>query len=319
MIRRSVLLGVFLVMVLLSAGCLTTPWEGDFATGSEKSDGQYETSPISLMSGNSPGWSGIVPDRTQTPALVPAAERYPDLAANQMIIKTSQIRLEVQNVTATLDPIRSIATIHGGYVGSLSVNTQYADRLYGTVTLRIPAREFEAAIAEIKMLGTLKSESLSAEDVTEEYVDLQARRTALANQLVQYTRIMEKAENVSEILDVQIQIERVQVEIDRIDGRLKYLDNRVEYATITVTLTEPEPVGGREGFSFISAINEGIAGFLAVTAGLVVILISIIPLVILGAVVYLVYRWWKRRKGQAAKQPDVRQETREEQPPGTKK
>ncbi|HIH27251.1 MAG TPA: DUF4349 domain-containing protein, partial [Methanoregulaceae archaeon] len=136
------------------------------------------------------------------------------------------------------------------------------------------------------------SESLSADDVTEEYVDLQARRTALASQLVQYNRIMERAENVSEILEVQVQIERVQVELDRIDGRLKYLDNRVDYATITVALQEPEPVGGGEGFSFVSVINESIAGFLAVTAGLIIILISIIPLIILGAVAYVLYRWW---------------------------
>jgi len=308
MIRRIVLISCFLVLVLLCAGCLTTPWEENSAGSGEKSGAQYVSYP---------GSSGLFSEEARSPAPVAAADGYQDLAADQMIIKTSQIRLEVQNVTEALDPIRSIATTHGGYTGSLSVNTQYGDRLYGSVTIRIPAHGFESAIAEIKMLGTLKSESLSAEDVTEEYVDLQARRTALANQLAQYTRIMEKAENVSEILEVQTQIERVQVEIDRIDGRLKYLDNRVDYATITVTLAEPEPVGGREGFSLISVINEGIAGFLTVVAGLVIILISIIPLVILGVVVYLLYRWWKGRKGQVKKQAETLQEKKEEHPPGT--
>lgn len=317
MIRRIVLISGLIMLAILAAGCLTTPWEGNFASGGEKSDTQYEVYPLSGGSGSSPSWSGVFSERAQTPAPVPAVGGYQDLAADQMIIKTSQIRLEVRNVTAALDPIRSIASIHGGYTGSLSVDTQYGDRLYGSVTIRIPAREFESAITEIKMLGTLKSESLSAEDVTEEYVDLQARRTALANQLAQYTRIMEKAENVSEILEVQTQIERVQVEIDRIDGRLKFLDNRVEYATITVTLTEPEPVGGREGFSLISAINAGIAGFLAVVAGLVIILISAIPLIILAGVVYLVYRWWKGRRGPAMKQPEQKEEAKEQRPPGT--
>ena len=316
MIRRIVLISCLLVLALLCAGCLTTPWDGAFTTGGEKSGADYETFTISSGAGSSPAWSGIFPERAATPALVPAADSYQDLAADQMIIKTSEIRLEVQDVTEALDPIRSIATAHGGYTGSLLVNTQYGDRLYGSATIRVPAREFESAIAEIKMLGTLKSESLSAEDVTEEYVDLQARRTALANQLAQYTRIMEKAENVSEILDVQTQVERVQVEIDRIDGRLKYLDNRVEYATITVTLTEPEPVGGREGFSIISVINEGIVGFLAVTAGLVIILISIIPLIILGAVAYLIYRLWRGRRGQVKKQAKEKEEKKEEHPPG---
>ena len=317
MIRRVILIAGLLVLALLCAGCLTTPWEGGYTTGVEKSGADYEIYPMSSGAGSSPVWSGIFPERAATPALVPAADSYQDLEADQMIIKTSQIRLEVQNVTAALDPIRSIATAHGGYLGSLLVNTQYGDRLYGSATIRVPAREFESAIDEIKALGTLKSESLSAEDVTEEYVDLQARRTALATQLAQYTRILEKAGNVSEILEVQVQIERVQVEIDRIDGRLKFLDNRVEYATITVTLTEPEPVGGREGFSFISVINEGIAGFLAVTSGLVIILISVIPLIILGAAIYGLYRWWKRRKEPVKKQGEEKGEKKEEHPPGT--
>lgn len=285
--RHIVIICSLIVMALLSAGCLTTQWDGGETTFVEKSDTRYTNLPP--MAGGYPGGPG---------AFVPNAEldNTGDLAADQMIIRTSQIRLEVQNVTVTLDPIRAIAAAHGGYVGSLSSSTVYGNRLYATVTMRVPAREFEAAMAEIKALGSLKSESLSADDVTEEYVDLQARRTAFANQLAQYTRIMEKAGNVSEILEVQVQIERVQVELDRIDGRLRYLNSRVDYATITVTLEEPEPVGGREGFSLVSAINKGIAGFLAVTAGLVIILISIIPLIIIGVVVYGIYRWWKGKK-----------------------
>jgi hypothetical protein len=310
MIRRIVLISSLLVLVLLCAGCLTTPWEGDSALNKEKSG---------VMSESSPGLSGIFPGDGRSspplPAGTPVADYSGELATDQKIIRTSQIHLEVHNVTATLDPLKGIATAHRGYIGSMSVNTRYGDRLYAVLTMRIPSHEFDSAIAEIKTLGSLTSESLSADDVTEEYVDLQARRSALAGQLAQYTRIMEKAENVSEILEVQVQIERVQVEIDRIDGRLKYLDNRVDYGTITVTLEEPEPVGGGDGFSIISVINEGIAGFLAVTAGLVIILISIIPLVIIGAVIYGIYRWWKGRKGMM-KLPEEKEKKNEENPPG---
>jgi len=94
--------------------------------------------------------------------------------------------------------------------------------------------------------------------------------------------------------------------MDRIDGRLKYLDNRIEYATITVSFNEPEPVGAGDGPSVTSVINEGIAGFLGVTAALVIILISIIPLVVLALVAYAAYRWWKGRKGgePAEKRPE---------------
>jgi hypothetical protein len=235
---------------------------------------------------------------------------------DQKVIRTAGIGLEVANVSRALDELKEIATAHGGYTGSLSAGTRYGDRMYATLTMRVPAAAFEAAIADTKRIGTPTSESMTAEDVTEEYVDLQARRTALAGQLAQYTRIMERAENVSEVLEVQAQIERVQVEIDRIDGRIKYLDNRVEYATITVSLEEPEPVGGGVRRSFISVINEGIAGFLAVGAGLVIILISLIPVFILVAVVYLAYRWWKQRKGGPAKRPEEKKTGGGEKPPG---
>ncbi|MCA9702399.1 MAG: DUF4349 domain-containing protein [Methanolinea sp.] len=266
---------------------------------------------VALSGCISPQFSGSTPSYTRTDE-VAVQEAYdggyaPSAAysktanvgydtADQMIVQTSSIDLEVQDVTGALDSITSIATAHGGYIGSMSVNTRSGDRLYGLATMRVPASSFDPVIGEIKKLGAVKSQSLQADDVTEEYIDLQARRDALAGQLVQYQRIMEKAENVSEILEVQQAIERVQIELDRIDGRLKYLDNRVDYATITVSVHEPEGVGTGGGFSITSVINDGIAGLLAVTAGIVIVVISLVPFIILAGIAYLVYRVWKRRQ-----------------------
>lgn len=310
MIRRIALLGSILVLLLIGAGCLTTPWGENTVTQYERNDLASGSSPASP-----PWYSGSGEASAPMPAMTPAPGTAMDAGIDQKIIRTSYLTIEVRNVSASLDPLRSIAAVHGGYVASLSVNTRYGDRLYATLTMRVPAREFDSTIAGIKTLGSLKSESLSADDVTEEYVDLQARRTALAGQLAQYNRIMERAANVSEILEVQVQVERVQVELDRIDGRLKYLDNRVDYATITVALHEPEPVGGREGFSIVSVINAGIAGFLAVTAGLIIIFVSVIPLIILGVVAYLAYRWWKGRQGAKKDVPKENGRKETEKPP----
>jgi len=219
---------------------------------------------------------------------------------DQKIIKTARVDLEVQDVPATGDALKAIATANEGYVGSLSLQRYSGDRLSGSLTMRVPTSAFDQALASIAALGTLKSQSIQAEDVTEEYVDLQAQRNALANQLAQYQRIMEKAENVSEIMEVQVQIERVQVEIDRIDGRLKYLTSRVDYATITVSFREPEPVGSGEGPSITNVINDAIAGFVSVTAALFVLIVSLIPLIILALIAYGLYRWWKGRKNRGA-------------------
>lgn len=311
MIRPVALISSLLVLLLVCSGCLTSPWEANSVGGEEKASAQWDSAMES--SGSYPAGSGY---SAPVPAAAPGGYTSGELSADQKIIKTSQINLEVQNVTSTLEPLKQIAIAHGGYIGSLSVNTRGGARLYAVLTMRIPAREFDAANSEIRALGTLRSESLSADDVTEEYVDLQAQRSALANQLAQYNRIMEKAENVSDILEVQVQIERVQVQIDRIDGRLKYLDSRVDYSTITVTLEEPEPVGGRDDFSVVSVINESIAGFLAVAAGLVILIISAIPLLILGVILYLIYLLWKGRKRTEQKGPEEKGKQTEERPPG---
>ncbi len=285
MIRNLVILGILIAVVLASAGCISPQLD-------------------QKVSSAEAGYGGMGNSYTEEYAPVPLAAdstgymplSVSDLPADQKIITTSRISLEVNDVRTTLDSLKSTASVYGGYVGSMSVDTRSGNRLYAVLTMRVPASSFNPAVTEIKTLGVLKSESLQADDVTEEYIDLNARRAALAGQLTQYMRIMEKAENVSEILEVQEQIERVQVEIDRIDGRLKYLDDRVDYATITVSLQEPEPVGGNEGFSFVGVINEGIAGLLAVTAGLLIVIISLIPLIIIGLIAWLVYRWWKGQK-----------------------
>jgi hypothetical protein len=140
-------------------------------------------------------------------------------------------------------------------------------------------------------------------DVTEEYVDLSARKTALTDQMEQYRRLLAKGETVEEILKVQVEIERVRVELDRLQGRLNYLDSRIDLATLTVNLQEPEPVGGETGFSFVSAVNEGIAGFLGMISALVILVFTLLPVAILAVIVYAVFRWYRKRKGGAVSAP----------------
>ena len=98
--------------------------------------------------------------------------------------------------------------------------------LTGTVTIRIPEAGFENAIAGAKALGTVRSISTSGEDVTEEYVDLQAQKTWYTNQLAQYNVIMKQSTKVEDIIRVQEQIDQVQTELDRLNGRLNYLNNQ---------------------------------------------------------------------------------------------
>lgn len=227
-------------------------------------------------------------------APVPTPEAPPGVGSDteQKIIRTADIRLEVVNVSASARDVQEVAVRYKGMVQSSSVYVGSQNRYSGTVVIRVPAERFDPVLEIIHGMGKVLSSSVSARDVTEEYVDLVAQRNALANQLVQYNRLLSKGENVSEILEVQREIERVQVELDRIDGRMRYLDSRTSYSTITVNLAEPTQVKPPSGYSFPSVINDAITGFIDTIVWLFVFIFTLLPLIILGGLVYWV---WKRK------------------------
>jgi hypothetical protein len=215
------------------------------------------------------------------------------------IIKTAYMTIEVKDVPGSVEALKNLSSRMGGYLSSTNIQTGYNNRLSGSVILRVPAIEFDTTITEVKAIGTVKSASTQGQDVTEEYVDLQAQKISDQNQLAQYNEIMKKAIKVDDVITVQQQIDRVQTDLNRLEGRLKYLDSRVDFSTITVNLQEPEPVGSETGHNFISTINEGIAGFFGMIDAIIIILFTILPLIIVGCIGYVIYRWRKGRKGTA--------------------
>lgn len=259
-------------------------------------------------SGNSmdSGWQGLseqkasaaypIPVPTATPSASGSSGTVPGTGIETKIIKTGTATIEVHDVTASVDALKALAVQKGGYLSSSSIQKNTNNRLYATVVLRVPQAQFEPTMEGVKAVGTIKFISTSGQDVTEEYVDLTARKTANQNQLEAYNRIMAKSEKVEDILKVQQQIERVQVELDRIEGSMRYLNSRIDLSTITVNLQEPEPVGGETGHSFISAINDGIAGFFGMVDAIIVLLLTFLPLVLIGAGAYGIYRWKKGKK-----------------------
>ena len=212
------------------------------------------------------------------------------------IIKTAFVTLEVKDVPGSAVILKNLVVQHGGYLSSTNVQKGYNGQFSATVVLRVPASEFENTLAGVQAVGTVTSVSTQGDDVTEQYVDLQAQKTSYQNQLAQYNEIMKRALNISDVIEIQAQIDRVQTELDRLEGQLKYLDSRIDLSTITVTLQEPAPVGGTTGYNFITTINNGIDGFLGMVDAIVILLFTLLPLIIIGGAGYAIYRWRKARQ-----------------------
>lgn len=293
---KVIALVVMCIAVVLAAGCTGTSQKSlEQAAGFSGVSNDYAPSTIGRVASAEKMAPGAP---APLPATAPDAGSGSSTAIDTKIIKTAYVTVEVKDVTGSVDALRTLVTSRGGYVSSSSISEGYNNRLSGSVVLRVPASEFDATLTGVKAIGTVKSVSTQGEDVTEEYVDVQAQKASYQNQLDQYNQIMKRATNVSDVIEIQQQIDRVQLQLNQLEGRLRYLNSRIDLSTITVSLQEPEPIGGESGPSFISALNEGIAGFFGMIYGMIVIALTLLPLIIFCAIVYGIYRWKKNREPQ---------------------
>jgi hypothetical protein len=229
-------------------------------------------------------------------ALSPLNKDAGVIGTNAKIIKTGSVTLEVRDVTVTVESINALVIAQGGYLSSSTIQAS-GSRHTGTVVIRVPQARFETTLAGVKSAGTVLSVSTQGEDVTEEYIDLEAQKKSYEVQLAQYYVLMKKATKISDIIAIQQQIDRIQTELNRLEGRLKYFDSKIDLSTITITIREPEPVHAETGHSFVSAINRGIEGLLGIVDTVIIAAITFLPFILVAVAGFFLYH---RRKG---KQP----------------
>jgi hypothetical protein len=291
--HKVIILLVVCIAAVLAAGCMGIP-----GAKSDSSSSLQNTVPVSDSNGRLQAESKMAFGENAAPVPSATAESGSGtVAPDTKIIKTAYLTIEVNDVPGSVELLKNLAAQKGGYLSSTNVQKNYNNRLTGTVIIRVPAKEFETVLIGVQAIGTVKSISTQGQDVTEEYVDLQAQKISYQNQLAQYNEIMKKAVKVEDVITVQQQIDRVQIQLNRLEGRLKYLDSRIDLSTITVNLQEPEPVGGESGHNFVSTINEGISGFIGMIDAVIIIFLTLLPIIIIGGAGYGIYRWHKARKG----------------------
>lgn len=130
------------------------------------------------------------------------------VSLERKIISTAHLQLEVDNVPSTVNKITNITVQQGGFISGSSVSG-YEERKNGQVTVRIPQKNFYAAIEQIETLGTIKSKDLNGQDVTEEYIDISARLGNLKKQEERLQDILKMANTVKDVLEIERELNRV--------------------------------------------------------------------------------------------------------------
>ncbi len=164
-----------------------------------------------------------------------------------------------------------------GSVGGFVVNSQSQDgtsggSAYGTITMDVPVNDFAPVLKAAERYGETSNVSTSATDVTGQYVDLQARLTALEDSRQQYLTILAKATSIGDILSVQEQLDGIQQQIEQLQGQLQLLTSQTSYSKVTVTVNEgtpPPPPGPLPGSGLVRAWHDSVGGFVAGVEGVV--------------------------------------------------
>lgn len=227
----------------------------------------------------------------------------PDLV--QKIIKNVSMNIAVPDVEKAVAEIELMLQGTDGYVQDANL-WQDDNRLRGHLTLRVPSNQVDGLIPRLEKLGRVERKDISGQDVTEEYYDVQARKNNLEKQEGRYLELLDKADTVKEMLEIENELFRVRGEIESMEARLKVLDNKVNLSTIRVELRSPGGLstGERLKDPFEQRIQaawlRGVNGMISSVQGFVVLFVALLPytpmVALVGYVVYRVNRNRRQRK-----------------------
>lgn len=234
--------------------------------------------------------------------VAPAAKAaQPGEVARQVVV-TAALDLTVTDLQAASGEVERLTQSVSGYVAKSESNVAPGGYRSTSWTLRIPAARFTGALGDLAKLGTPTRTATEAEDVTAEFIDLEARLSNFKKQEDALNRLLTTTESEETVLKIQDSVRKVRTELDSAEGRRKYLAQAVEYARLTVTAREstrytpPDaevaPGFGERARRTLAASARGLVEF---GVDLALVCVAIVPWLPLIAVMTLIFRWGARR------------------------
>ena len=226
----------------------------------------------------------------------------------RVVIKNANLLLVVEDPDAKLLEINTLADEFGGWV--VSANTQRGDGeddarvTSASITIRVLADRLDEALARIKNgAQSVESETVTGQDVTQEYIDLSSRLTNLQAAEVQLQEIMESASETEDVLSIYNELVRIRGEIEATRGQIRYYEESAAYSSIQVTLlpsqlARPVEIAGwrpldtaRDAFQILVNVLR-----FAVDLAIVVVVLVVPLLIVFGLPSWFIYRRYRRSR-----------------------
>ena len=304
-VRKSVTV-LLLTALLLSvlSGCGSKSYASDTANRNYQSPAACETMAASE------DFAMSVADAETGSGEESIAEALP---GNRKWVITMNIDTETEDLDGALDSLNRQIAVLGGYIQEQNIRngSAYSSLRYRSarMTVRIPAEQLDSFTTSLTDFSNVVSSSRSAEDITLSYVDTETRITALETERDRLLALMEQAETMSDLLEIESRLTDVNYELERYGSRLRTMDNQVSYATVYLSIQEVKeytPVQEQtlwerisSGFlSSLKGLGNGIVNFIAW------IIIMLPYLVVFGLIGWgaaaLIRRWRRGRKAKRA-------------------
>lgn len=215
----------------------------------------------------------------------------------QKIIKTGNLRFQTDDLEKTYEQIKSAVKNGKAFIQNDSQGKEYAS-IYRRITVRIPSENFDPFIKDISSgVDYFDNKEISSQDVTEEYIDIDARLKAKKKLENRYLELLAKANKMSEMLAIEAQLSAIREEIEAKEGQLRYMQNQISLSTITIefykTIAEESGVTISYGAKIWNAIKSGFYGISSFFLGL----LEIWPFIIIAvALFYFIRKRFKKKK-----------------------
>ncbi|MBU0649011.1 DUF4349 domain-containing protein [Patescibacteria group bacterium] len=225
----------------------------------------------------------------------------------QKVVKSAYMELVVGKVSQTVESVTQLVTQKQGFISDSNIYTRDDKTQYGTITIRVPVNDFEQVLTQLKALAkSVEEESVSGVDVTEEFVDMESRLENLRLEEEQYQKVLQKATDIQDILDVNDYLFDVREDIELIEGRMKYLTDLTDMSTIQVNLSEEPTLSIPTGeWKPVTTIKLAFTSAIRFFQGLVDLLIwlafYVIPLAIIVYIIVKIVKAVKRRRRKSKK------------------
>ncbi|MCD4783370.1 MAG: DUF4349 domain-containing protein [Candidatus Eremiobacteraeota bacterium] len=223
-----------------------------------------------------------------------------DIRQNRKIVRTASVSLYLENFDKGSKEIESITRQYSGVVANKSVQRSTYS-VYGTMTLWVPAEKLKEFIEKIEKVGKVRSSQMTAEDISDQYYDLEARLRSKTKQEERLLSMLDKEGNsLDHLLKLEQELARVRGEVETMEGRKRRWDQQVTYSTVTVTLTQDiqaarEPDDIWKPFrrairdikpTFISSVGV----FIKFIGGIVLLAVALIPWAIALFILILIWK-----------------------------